>query len=204
MNGCSCTAPTSAAQRSLAIVGSQMGMVGLRIGMSGATTPLSVGGVLIGADGLPVEVGGCAIGADGLPLPGCGTGGGGGTPGGVAVVPGAWNLTATPYARYTLQPGDTLYGLAITYLGSGSRVMEIWAVQDGGYKQSHTPSKVNAGDVINMPTEAADNAKKKIQQDGGGKGGKMGLAGTLAIGAGLAAAVAGVTWLATRKKKRAA
>jgi hypothetical protein len=194
-NTCKCLSPTPSTQRALAIYGSQMGMVGLRVGLSGVNDnagPLSVGGVLIDPQtGLPVVIGGETIGADGLPITPGGTGGGS-TPGGVGVSAGAWSFTTTP-ATYTLQPGDTLYGLAITYLGNGARVMEIWNAQDASYKSSHTPAKVNAGDVLKMPKEASDTAAAKINAQGGQAPGlaKSSLARNLVIGGLVALGLAG-------------
>lgn len=81
------------------------------------------------------------------------------TPGAVPVAPQyAWNFTSAP-ATYTLQSGDTLSGLAATYLGNGKRWNEIWAVQTSAYKSQRDPDHIYVEDIINMPDEAAANAK---------------------------------------------
>ena len=79
-----------------------------------------------------------------------------GWPAAVAVVPTAWNTTATP-ALYTLQPGDSLSGLASTYLGAAARWREIWDMQPQQYRWTHSPDVVYAGEVFRMPDEARDN-----------------------------------------------
>ncbi len=89
------------------------------------------------------------------------------TPGAVAVIPSAWDFKAKPLSHYTLQSGDTFVGLSKTYLGDGARWKEIWAVQDGSYKEKRTPDKIFYGDIINMPDEAAANAAQWIRDHGG-------------------------------------
>ncbi len=51
-----------------------------------------------------------------------------GTPGAIPVRPGSWDLTRTP-AEYVIDPGDTMVGIAATYLGAGDRWGEIRAYQ---------------------------------------------------------------------------
>lgn len=60
---------------------------------------------------------------------------------------------------YILQSGDTLWGLATTYLASGPRWREIWNEQTAAYKASRTPDKIFAGDLIAMPTAAQGKAR---------------------------------------------
>lgn len=98
------------------------------------------------------------------------TTGGGGTPPPTGTTPGAvpvtasnWDLTTTP-ARYQLAAGDTLVGLAITYLGDGNRWGDIWQAQDASYRQSHSPDHITAGDWLNMPDEATANFKAWVQK----------------------------------------
>lgn len=62
--------------------------------------------------------------------------------------------------RYTLQSSDTLWGLAVSYLGSGSRWRQIWDVQPAAYKSNHAPDRIFAGDVIAMPEAAQAQARK--------------------------------------------
>lgn len=77
-------------------------------------------------------------------------------PGAVPVVVEAWDVDSDP-ARYQLQYGDTLAGLAATYLGDGTRWKEIWAVQDPNFRATRSPDKLYASEWINMPDEARDN-----------------------------------------------
>jgi hypothetical protein len=77
------------------------------------------------------------------------------SPRAVPYVRSAW----LPDGRYTLQPGNTLWGLAVSYMGAGSRYREIWAVQPASYKASRTPDRIRAGDVIAMPEDAQKKAR---------------------------------------------
>jgi len=78
------------------------------------------------------------------------------TPGAVAVNGAAWNFESKPYATYKIQSGDTLSGLAITYLGAGARWPEIWALNKSTVPN---PDKIFIGQLLNMPDEAAIKAK---------------------------------------------
>jgi len=60
---------------------------------------------------------------------------------------------------YILQNGDTLSGLAATYLRAKARWPEIWNAQASSYKSSHTPDKIFAGEVLAMPSEAQARAR---------------------------------------------
>ena len=55
--------------------------------------------------------------------------------------------------------GDTLSGLAATYLGSPARWKEIWNLMPAQFRFSHSPDVITPGDVFNMPDEARDNLK---------------------------------------------
>lgn len=90
-----------------------------------------------------------------IPEPEAGATSAGGSPGAVAAVKGAW----LPDGRYVLQPGDTLFGLALTYLGSGNRWREIWAVQSDAYRSNHSPDRIFVGEVIVMTPEAQARAR---------------------------------------------
>lgn len=78
-----------------------------------------------------------------------------GSPKAAPYVRAAWR----PDGSYVLQPGNTLWGLAVSYLSSGPRWPEIWNVQPSGYRSQRTPDKIFAGDVIAMPTEAQAKAR---------------------------------------------
>jgi len=83
----------------------------------------------------------------------------GGWPAAVPVRPANWELQTDP-AGYTIASGDTLSGLASTYLSGPShaaraaRWREIW---DLNRDTIPNPDKIFAGQLIAMPDEAADN-----------------------------------------------
>jgi hypothetical protein len=193
-----CCCPTLSEQRALAIVGSQLGLYGLELIMPGSlSVPSEKEPETWDKDAASGEI----------ITPS--------TPGAVPVVPGAWNFETSPYAKYRLQWGDTMVGLAATYLGAGARWQEIWKVQDASYKQTRTPDKIFVDDLINMPAEAAANAKAWIDLPPGERPEKPGdkplakpglsLGAKMAIGGGLAVVVTGIAIAATQsKKKRAA
>jgi len=69
------------------------------------------------------------------------------------MAPGGW--------VYVLQYGDTLSGLAMTYLGAYTRWREIWAMQQAMRAQGRSPDKLFAGEKLYMPEEAIANARKR-------------------------------------------
>jgi hypothetical protein len=70
----------------------------------------------------------------------------------------AWKLGG---GRYILQSGDTFFGLAVTYLGSGPRWRELRAFQPDAWRtRNPDPNLIRAGDVILMPKEAQDRARQ--------------------------------------------
>jgi len=69
--------------------------------------------------------------------------------------PGNWNFDES---SYVLAFGDTLSGLAITYLGSPQRWKEIWNANPQDWRWNHNPDKLMAGEKIMMPIEARDMA----------------------------------------------
>jgi hypothetical protein len=81
-----------------------------------------------------------------------------GWPAAVTVRPDNWNMDLQP-ATYTIAAGDTLSGLAATYLGSPARVMEIWNLQPQQFRFTHSMDEIFPGDVFLMPDEARDNLK---------------------------------------------
>lgn len=100
--------------------------------------------------------------------------------------------------RYILQSGNTLWGLARTYLLAGTRYKEIWAVQSPEYKAKNTPDKIKAGDVIAMPAEAIARAKSMGLFPGGKGLGVSGGVPTWLKVVGGAAAVVGGGYLASK------
>jgi len=92
------------------------------------------------------------------------TDGGGVTPGAVPVRGGNWDLDR---ATYVLEYGDTLSGLAATYLGSAARWSEIWAEQPGTFRLRRNPNKLKAGESLKMPAAAVENARLLIKNPGG-------------------------------------
>ncbi len=84
-------------------------------------------------------------------------------PGGVEVRPENWDLDAKPFATYAIAMGDTLVGLAATYLGDGARWTEIY---DTGSNRAQfpNPSALNHPGPLDMPHEARDNMKKWLQK----------------------------------------
>jgi hypothetical protein len=61
--------------------------------------------------------------------------------------------------RYKLQSGDTLSGLARTYLGDPARWREIWDLQPTDVKLGKSPDKLPVGFVLVMPKQAQTKAK---------------------------------------------
>lgn len=84
------------------------------------------------------------------------------TPTGAPVMPGGWPAAVPirpanwhPANRdYKLSPGDTLAGLAATYLGSPQRWNEIWNEQSDGFRATRKPDQLGAGEWIKMPLQA--------------------------------------------------
>lgn len=107
----------------------------------------------------------------------------------------------TANGLYILQRGDTLWGLARTYLKAGTRWREIWALQSEAYKAAgcgpfpkRSPDKVCEGDVIVMPDEAKAEARRlgvlSMTTAIGGKKGLL-LGGLAAAGVGVLSFVFG-------------
>lgn len=70
--------------------------------------------------------------------------------------PEKWDLDHQPYALLTLTYGDTLVGLAKTYLGAGGRWTEIW--NTGGNRQKiPNPDVIMTTGPLDMPEEARAN-----------------------------------------------
>jgi len=81
-----------------------------------------------------------------------------GWPAAVTVRPDNWDMALQP-AVYTIAAGDTLAGLAATYLGSPARWKEIWELQPAQFRFSNSPDKIFPGQKFMMPDEARDNLK---------------------------------------------
>lgn len=86
-----------------------------------------------------------------------------GWPAAVTVRPGNWDMTTQP-AKYQIAGGDTLAGLAATYLGDPARWKEIWDLQPQDFRWSHDPDKIYPGQWFLMPDEARDNLLNWIKQ----------------------------------------
>jgi hypothetical protein len=85
-------------------------------------------------------------------------------PGAVTVRPANWDLSTEP-AEYILAAGDTMVGLATTYLFQGARWRDIWDVQTPSFRAANTPDVIFAGDTIRMPNEARDNFVKFLKKE---------------------------------------
>jgi hypothetical protein len=129
-------------------------------------------------------------------------------PGAVPVRPDRWDLTTDP-ATYRIAGGDTLVGLAATYLRAGERWKELWNMQDQAYRWSHSPDKLAIGEVWPMPEEAVENLKAYLKGKPvpGGKtvgpgqpkgGGDSTIWWCVGGGIAAAAAAAGLAYYATR------
>ncbi len=108
-----------------------------------------------GRIGAVSQLAGKAMGSSGAPTTRAATTSGV-TPGGVPVRAGNWDLDGH---RYRLAQGDTLYGLGITYLGSGNEWRTIWAAQPDSFRWNNNPDKLAAGTWLAMPPRAVENAK---------------------------------------------
>lgn len=84
-------------------------------------------------------------------------------PGAVPVVVEAWDLDADP-ETYKIQLGDTLVGLAATYLGDGGRWREIWDFQTPELRSRNTPDAITTTRTLRMPKEAAANLRMWIDR----------------------------------------
>ena len=98
-----------------------------------------------------------------------------------------WNFELEP-AEYMIHSGDTLAGLAYTYLGSPNRWNELWEMQPQSYRWNHSPNDLTPGQMWPMPAEAADRARKIAPTPPGGVVDKPGPTSNLPLVAGLAAA----------------
>ena len=85
----------------------------------------------------------------------------GGNPGPVTVRKENWDFETS---RYKLAWGDTLVGLAQTYLPKQNKldgVRLIWAAQDDNFRMTRKMDKLFAGEFIRMPEEAVKEAKRQ-------------------------------------------
>jgi nucleoid-associated protein YgaU len=101
--------------------------------------------------------------------------------------------SAAAWARddgsYVVQRGDSVSGIAQTYLGAFARWREIWRIQSREFLGRHpTPDRIQVGDVMLMPKEAQDNARRLGVLKGLSPGGKKGLIAA-GVGVGVLAAV---------------
>ncbi len=82
-----------------------------------------------------------------------------GWPAAVPARPENWKFDVKP-AEYVIASGDTLAGLAWTYLGSPNRWQELWDMQPQVYRWNHSPNDLKPGQLWPMPEEAAKRAAK--------------------------------------------
>lgn len=128
-------------------------------------------------------------------------GGPGGTPGPVPVRPENWVFSDS---EYILDWGDTLAGLAATYLGSAGRWGEIWAAQSSEVRRTRNPNKLQAGERLKMPKAAVENAKKlaagagPVQPNGQVSGGGAPVWAKVAGGAAGLAVLGGIGYALSR------
>lgn len=86
------------------------------------------------------------------------------TPGAVQVRLENWDLAGEPFATYIIAPGDTFYGLAITYLGDGARAMEIYDTGNNHAIIGPDPNVIKTKGPIDMPEEARDRMKAFVSK----------------------------------------
>lgn len=82
-----------------------------------------------------------------------------GWPAAVPVRPSHWDLTVDP-ATYMVATGDTIAGLAATYLGSPTRWIEIWQMQPQEERANRSADNISPGERLLMPEEAKINFLK--------------------------------------------
>lgn len=88
-----------------------------------------------------------------------GSGGGGiAWPAARPVFSASWKQQPDGSWKYMLVEGDTLAGLATTYLGAPQRWKEIWNVNTALIAAGRKPDGLYAGELIRMPDEAIDAA----------------------------------------------
>lgn len=125
------------------------------------------------------------------------------------VVPDHWIQQPDGSWRYMLVEGDTLAGLATTYLGAPQRWKEIWNANPEIIATGRQPNGLYAGELIRMPDEAVNKAglleaiDQKETPAGKAKAAKNTKTALYVVGGTAAlAAVGGGIWWATRKPKR--
>lgn len=74
-----------------------------------------------------------------------------GWPAAVPIRPDRWDEDTR---SYRIDWGDTLSGLAATYLGDHARWREIWNEQDTAWRMSRDPDELGVGEWIRMPLDA--------------------------------------------------
>lgn len=82
-----------------------------------------------------------------------------GWPAAVPVRPSHWDLSVDP-ATYMVATGDTIAGLAATYLGSATRWLEIWQMQPPEERWNRSADEIVPGERLRMPEEAKQNFLK--------------------------------------------
>lgn len=88
---------------------------------------------------------------------------GSGWPAAVPIRPANWDVTTDPDS-YMVAWGDTLAGLAATYLGTPMRWREIWDQQPDAYRFSHSPDDLMPGQWLFMPPDASATLRAALGQ----------------------------------------
>lgn len=74
-----------------------------------------------------------------------------GWPSAVPIRPARWDVDTS---SYRVAYGDTLSGLAATYLGTPTRFREIWDCQDSQFRMSRSMDELMVDEWIRMPPDA--------------------------------------------------
>jgi hypothetical protein len=91
-----------------------------------------------------------------------------GWPAAVAIRPGRWDLETS---SYRVAIGDTLAGLAATYLGSPGRLMEIWMIQSAERRARSSADVLYPDEWLRMPPDAEATLRAAVGLPPGESGG---------------------------------
>lgn len=91
-----------------------------------------------------------------------------GWPAAVAIRPGRWDLESS---SYKVAVGDTIAGLAATYLGSPQRLMEIWMIQTPERRARSSADVIYPEEWLYMPPDAEATLRAAVGLPPGESGG---------------------------------